>query len=370
MPASSQYGVLHHFTRKLGEALQRQGFACRLIENERIWTDTLRTIPDLTIGFNGVPQHPSGVLLCDLIDKPHLCCLMDLSYRYFLLLESPYVIFTCNDRFSCELLQLKQQSRRALFLPPGVEFTVFNPQIPKEFEVTLMATFIDFEKRRKVWKEQFAPSLCAVMDQTIETIFAGSDISFIEAFQLTFNEALLRGKLGDNEQFNLYAIWEQLELYIRGRERVELVKALPDVEIHIFDGSVDQMNWEGYLQHKRANLIFHPPVSFEESFEIMKKSKFVLNSSPHLRNGVHERVFNALACGALPIAEANPYMREIFTEEDLIFYRHPELNRIQEKLQIYSDDTKRQAAIESGRKKVLAAHTWDHRAKAIKEFLN
>lgn len=370
MPTASQYGVLHYFTKELYEAFQRQNLtSCRLIDNEKIFESINEDPPDMTVGFNGAPLHPAGVFLCDLIEKPHFCCLMDLSYRYFTLLESPFIHFSCNDRLSCKLIHLKQK-KTALFLPPGCEKTLcFDPDISREFEVVLMATFIDFEGRRKCWKQWFPSSICAMMDHAVEIVFSNSDISYIDAFQIAFNDFLIHDMFKKDDQYNLLGIWEQIELYIRGKERVELVKSLPHTKIHIFDSSIDQLNWEGYFQGKHPHLVFHPPVSFEESFDVLKKSKFVINSSPHLRDGAHERVFNALACGAMPIAEANPYMREIFSEGDLLFYRHPDLKGIEEKLQIFSNEEKRQAIVESGRSKVMAAHTWDHRASALMDFL-
>lgn len=371
MPTRSQYGVLHHFTQKLYEALKRQNLTCRLIDNESIDTEILKNPPDFTIGFNGAPQHSSGILFADLIEKPHVCCLMDLSYRYLFLLESPYILMTCNDQLSCELLRLKKNTSNPLFLPPGVEKEMdFDPAAPRDLDIVLMATFIDFEERRKIWKEQFPASVYEMMHNTIEIVFSTSKIQFMEAFQLVFNEYIKNGKFGGSDKFDFITVWEELELYLRGRERVDLVKSIKEIPIHIFDSSIDKTNWRGYFQDKHSNLIFHPPISFKESFNILKRSKFVLNSSPHTRNGAHERVFNALACGAVPITEENLYLPTQFEHgTDLIFFSHPNLKQIEENVLSFMDEGKRQALVRSGREKVMANHTWDHRVETLLDFL-
>lgn len=370
MPERSQYGVLHHFSKKLFEALEGRHLICRLVENDQIISTCCADPPDCTIGFNGAPQHSSGIFLSDLIEKPHIACLLDLSYRYFSLLESPYILFACNDHLSCELLYDKGK-RHALFFPPAVEKEIdFDEDKPREFEVVLMATFIDFEKRRESWKGLFSPLICKAMDLTIDLFFSTSTLSFVEAFQYVMNAFLKEGRFTHQDQCNFYAVLEQIELYVRGRERVELVKALPNTQIHIFNGSIDKTDWKSYFGREHSHLVFHPPVSYEGSFEVLKKAKFVINSSPHLRNGASERIFNALACGALPVTEENIYLPTVFTQGvDLLFYRHPELNGIEEMLRSCSDEERRRAIVRSGRAKVYSQHTWDCRAEALMDFL-
>lgn len=369
MPVTSQYGVLHYFTKKMYEALHRRGVSCRLLEGEQMIDLPCKDPPDLTIGFNGIPSHSSGVFLCDLIERPHLCCLMDLSYRFFYLVQSPLISFTCNDRFSLELLNLKHV-QNCFFMPPAVEKeAILSLEKKREYEVVFLATYIDFESRREKWKQYFPKSICEIMDETIEMTFCNTQFSFIETFQKVLNVYLEQDKIHDDDQIDLFSIWEQLELYIRGKDRVDLIQSIQDATVHIFDASIDQKNWKHHLKGK-SNLIFHEPVSYEESLAVMRKSKIVLNSSPHLRNGVHERVLNALACGALPVTEENPYLLENFPGQ-LLFYKNSERDQLNQLINDYlNNENKRLDICTRGKENVLFNHTWDCRISKILENLN
>ncbi len=65
MPPRSQYGVLHHFTRKLSEALGRAGVEASLLEaqydNPKPFLDKIFSDrPDCTLSFNGLLPDREG----------------------------------------------------------------------------------------------------------------------------------------------------------------------------------------------------------------------------------------------------------------------------------------------------------------------
>lgn len=99
MPRLSRYNVLHHFTMKFCDALERQGQVCRLLTLEKngevaFFRTLIETSPDLTFTFNPIPPS-DGVFLCDTLHIPHLSLLVDSSAVFFLAQSKAPSIICC-----------------------------------------------------------------------------------------------------------------------------------------------------------------------------------------------------------------------------------------------------------------------------------
>ncbi|MCE5318838.1 MAG: glycosyltransferase, partial [Parachlamydia sp.] len=366
-PRTSQYDVLHHFTRKLYEAFLRAGYSCRLLEKESQLEIPKKDPPDLSIGFNGAPRNSAGEMFCDFLKVPHLACLVDPPYHFLYLYNSPYVITACDDRMGCRLLQTLGVERN-LFLPHAVEPELLQ-EGPQEshFDVIMLATFIDFEKRRKDWRNKYPTLICKAMDSAVEMAFSDPKISFIAAFDTVLEGVHRSGKAF--KEVDLNEVLKDLEYYIKGRDRVELVKAVK-TPLHLFGGTIDAIGWKDYFADQK-NIYVHSPVNYSQALQIMKRSRILLNPSFKNKEGAHERVFAGLASGALVITTESQYLLDRFTEDqELVYYRHPHLESIQENIDKYlADETQRQSLVENGCKKIRQGETWDHRVAALAKEL-
>lgn len=376
MPPTSQYGVLHHFTKKLCEALIRTGISCRLLQAQRtnprpFLTEIFNDPPDCTLSFNGLLPDEDGRFFCDMIQIPHVACLVDSPNHFFDLIKSPYSIITCADRFSCEFFQ-GLNFQRVLFMPHGVEKHL-HANVPdrRPYDVMMLSSCIDYEENRKKWDQKFPQGLCKVLDEAAEIALADQETPYVTAFALAIDRQV--GKPGgvDPTQIPLVDALDELENYIRGKDRVELVKAIKDARVDIFGSTLGTANWQRYLGN-RSNYVFHDPVSYEEALDLMKQSKIILNSCPWIKNGAHERIFAGLACGSCVITNENIYMRENFKDDDsIVFYQHMHWDKVNDRInQILSDPHKREKIVEKGREIVMRRHTWDHRAASLVKELD
>ena len=166
-------------------------------------------------------------------------------------------------------------------------------------------------------------------------------------------------------------IYCHIENYLRGRERVEMVRSLRGLSVHLFGGQVDVDNivitkgWKEYLSDCPW-VTLHPTVSYEESLRIMSRSKVLLNSSPQFRGGAHDRVVNGMACGAVVCTNDNPFMRRHFDGgREVCLFQYGRWRDLKEEIQSMLAQEGRRKEIASGREKVLAAHTWDHRVRDL-----
>lgn len=107
----------------------------------------------------------------------------------------------------------------------------------------------------------------------------------------------------------------------------------------------------------------HGPQEWEEMLKIFEESRFVLNITPKIKSGSHERIFESLAAGALPLSTPNRYLEKEFPNGEIFFFDEATLRPQLEAL--LADEPARAQRVQKGRKKVLEKHTWKERARAL-----
>lgn len=365
----SRYSVLPHFTIKFSEALTRAGVSCRLLKAEKhnpkpfleaLYNDP----PDCTLSFNGLLPDEHGRFFCDNIKIPHVACLIDSPTQYLVLANSPYTIITCPDRFSCEFFKgLKCEN--VFFMPHAVERELAPPvdnTFPK-YDVSMLSSCIDYEAIAELWPSKYPKAVRDAMHEAIEITLSDEKTSCIQAFVQTMDRHMAESRITPGI-LNYPGIIDQIEMYAKGRERVELVRAIKDAHVHIFGSPTDL--WRKYLENK-PNVTFHEPVSFEVAMKVMSQSKIVLNSCVWLKDGTHERILAGLAGGALVLTNENIYMREHFKDGySIAFYQMGKWEKVNKQINDYlahPENIKKVA--HKGRDIVMSAHTWDQRAKTL-----
>src|SRR5262249_33312271 len=150
-----------------------------------------------------------------------------------------------------------------------------SPSVSRRYKYVFFGTCIDYEALALQW--------CAA-DK--ELLLCAAQRVLSEA-----NATLLQALVSFGVQsYDLPRLHDQLDLYTRGKERVELLRAMPSGEVDIWG----EGPWKKYLPHHRI----HPPIDFSTTLSIMQQAQVVLNSSPRFKKGAHERILYALLCGA------------------------------------------------------------------------
>lgn len=364
MPVQSQYGVLHHFTRCLYEALKRAGVDCRILEaeynNPRPFLEALfNNPPDCTLSFNGLLPDQEGRFLADMIHIPHVACLVDSANQFFPLIKSRYTVVTCVDQFSCEFFK-GMQFENALFMPHAVEKEfITHDEVEKLYDVVMLASCIDYEDILKQAQQKYEPFIVNAMQEAAELTLSNDNVPYVQAFVLSLGKT---GKQINPNQYDFVTILDDLEQYIRGLERVEVIKAITDVPVQIFGAGP----WKKYLKGQ-DNVTIHPGVPFKQALEVMKQTKILLNSCSWIKFGAHERIFTGIAAGSLVLTNRNPYMEEYFKdEESILFYNHKERQQLNRKIKAYLNNPSAcQQIIQKGQNIVKQHHTWDQRAASL-----
>lgn len=368
-PLTNQYGVVSTFTRELADAIDRKGVITEILTADKnnpgqFINKIFEDAPDCTLSFNGLLPDEEGRFLCDLIRIPHVAYLTDAPKHFFSLVHSKRNIIVCIDQ---DFQKTFQQFRfpHVLFLPHAVSKNLKPaPVFEPVYDVLMLNSYIDYEAVHAQWEKRFGPVLKAILEEAAEWTLTDRDISYFQAFVQTMDKHLRAGKMVDPTKLDYSDVLDQLETYVGGKSRVELLQAIEKADVHVFGTNAD--GWKKHLKGK-SNIHIHGEVPFKEAIELIKKSKIVLNATPEIKRGLHERLLSGLACGATVLALETPFLAENFTDEkDILFYRPRHWDEVNKKIDTYlKDENKRRQLAQKGRENVMSHHTWDHRAEAL-----
>lgn len=370
----NMYESKRYFTERFAEALQRKHIQTLIIDVQEgpLSAETIASIiqfgPDLTCSFNTLLPSSDNRFLWDLLEIPHWSILLDPAIYSTNLFHSPYSIISSVDRDDCDMLRTSGFDR-SFFFPHAVEKELIGTgEKEKSIDVVFLGSCYDYESLRVSWMQQNAEAINHVLDDAIDLVFSDNHTSLTEALSKAW------GASGASpEGVDFPSLFYYLDNYTRGRDRVELIRAIKNAPVHVYgalsdDNAVGILGWSPYLAGCK-NVIVHPAVPFAEGLNVLRRSKIALNSAPFFKNGSHERVLTALSCGALPITTDTKYFREFFEEgKEIAFYQPKHREVVNELVSRYLDDEKeRHQIVKQGAEVVLKGFTWDVRAE---EFLS
>ena len=372
MPPFSQYGVLQYFTTCFADALEACGVSCRVLEaeysNPKPFVDTLmEDRPDCTLSFNGLLPDDDGNFFCDLINIPHVACLVDSPNRFVLLARSAKTIITCVDEGSCRFFT-GIKCPNVFFMPHAADPTISPEKGPRPYDICMLATCIDYEEIRKGWKDH-PKAIQRALEEAAEESLNHEHVPYLENFVNAIDRQMrMIGGINPRD-LNLPALLQELEDYINGVDRIALLKNISTGQIHLF--GENQAAWKRLLGAKAKEITIHPAISHDAAVKVMCQSKVVLNSCPSIREGGHERFFNGAACGAVLFSSGSQYLRRHFTpDEEYFSYQYGERDKLNAALtRCLSDEPYRQTIAATARKKVMEQHTFLHRARAFLDEL-
>lgn len=369
----NQYASKRYFTQKFADALMRQGIDTHILAwpdgpfPEELVKKVEELKPTLTASFHQLPEQTDGKYFWDGLNIPHWSILLDPVFYDLELMRSPLSIISCVDQGDCELLS-SYHFERQFFFPHAVEKELIAPpQKERPIDVIFLGTCYDPDHLYDYWKTNYSKEILCVLEEAVTIVLTESKTTFVRALL----QALITNGI-DPKEVEFDSLAQHVDSYSRGIDRVNLIRSITEVAVHVYGGKSwreDQptKDWCYYLA-KQPNVTVHPPVNFAEGLELLKKSKICLNSMPFFKKGTHERIFCSLACGALPVSTENEYLKEIFANDEIMFYQSDSLEGLNDRVQkILSRPDQLVEKIAKGQAIVLQSHTWDKRAELFLE---
>ncbi len=147
------------------------------------------------------------------------------------------------------------------------------------------------------------------------------------------------------------------------RERIVSSVAKAGIQLELYGNGWSECDWI-----RLPNVHYGGRVAPEKILSLMENSKIVLNTLPWFKDGSHERVFNAMLCGAVAVSEASQYLKEVLPSDTWIPFdlSAGSLSMLpQSILELLSDESRMQRIASAGFELAASEHTWKARALEI-----
>ena len=378
------YSVINLFVENSVYFLRKKGHNVTIIDSNdadaiNILLNIFNTqVVDLVINF-GKATNPilnDGRPLYDAANTTLLAVYVDHPTYHISSLTENIKNFLCcfNDKQHVDYINeiLPNHHKISFFLPHGglttnIEednqiktFEKYKKQ--KTIDIVFAGTFLnDIEKP---WHDNLAcPS--KLLDEVFELFMYDDYLSIQEAFKIVFDRnKILFSSIGKIQLSNLYRV---VQNYIRSYSRILLIKKLSESGLNI---TICGNGWENFAkEHKNINYI--GALDIKENLELIKKAKVLINVTPTLRNGSHERVFTGMLNNTVLFSDRSRYYDEFFeNEKDILYYSFNSLDKDIERLKsILSDDKKLFEISQNAYEIANKYHTWENRVDTILDMV-
>lgn len=374
--ASAPYHYLKTYVAQLAEALERLGNDVLVMdtalgaEKELEWIldyplDVVITFNHLTfqLNYGGQPlyemlgtencsvclEHP--VYFWDQLSRPLSRC-----HHFFL------------DQTHAEFAEtyLPGVQKTEVLTLGGWEGETESIYSKRQFPVVFLGTYKNPEEILKALENRFSDS--AVILRGITEIYKKQPNLTLEEVICLFMKSIGL-EISKEERLGLTANFAQVEYYIRAYFRQQVLESLlvQGIQVHVYGAY-----WETYTGEGRENLIVHGPVYHKDSSKVLENARIVLNISPHYKKGIHQRVLQAMSCGALCISDRSRLLEQEFTEgKELLLYSLTELSGLAKLVKTcLSQEAETAIIAEAGRKKVRQRFSWEQCARTLLQALD
>lgn len=372
--SKSQHDVLRHFTSSLRRAFSNIGIKSITFDIlEQSPTEILAMLVkeqvDCSLGFNVVVPED---LFFNVTQAPHVALIVDSATYYPELEHCPHSIATFAEEDSLQFMRLHNLPY-TLYLPHAIDANLASEEkegivlrSQRDLDIVFAGSFIDPDAPYRLLKEYLEKPCITELDSIIEETLTDPNKShllrIIQLFERkeSFAAQVFTSPIPPADIFNL------VELIIRGRDRIRLLQNITEHNVHIVGAPQDESLWKAVLPRNKE-VQFHKSVPYGDLFNLFLRSKIVLNSTPTIKRGYHERIFLAAAAGATVVTNSSSYTGHYpLVPPAVVTYTPLEYTKLNHLIHtICAEDDKRLQAVTAFRREIHINHTWDVRAKEL-----
>lgn len=233
----------------------------------------------------------------------------------------------------------------------------------KQYDITFIATYRDYRERLKVVRK-YDRKYRFLAARYLSIMKNRPDLPADDALRMALEHYHL--KTDDPGFLNLFYDMRQVcfAVFLYFREKIIYTLLTAGITVHVFDES-----WQASPFAGHPCLILHPSVEASESLQIMQQSRISLNVMSWHKDGLTERVLNAMVCGSAVLTDQSTALKEEFEDNtDILMFSLNEINRLPARVKSLLSPEKEgflQSVAERGRKKAMQKHLWQHRADML-----
>jgi len=149
----------------------------------------------------------------------------------------------------------------------------------------------------------------------------------------------------------------------RYRNRIETFRSVRRHTVHVFG----QGPWRDV--GLSPNVIVHDAVPYAEALKIMKQARVLLNHTPTLTGGGHERAFDALLSGCFVVSTTSDFLAAEFQRGEGMRFYSSDGAEIDDLLDSVLADPTSADRVRAAQKSVLLRHTMSKRALDLLDLI-
>lgn len=257
----------------------------------------------------------------------------------------------CADRTHCDYVtRFYNRVEHTLFLPAGGITTNQNPDFSWDSRPMDVLFIGSYKYSAYSPDDEPAKKLSAYLQAHTDVPFDCAAEKILEACCADF---LSPQTLKDFIQSHRFT-----ETNLTASYRREIIADLLDAGIHV---DIYGEGWQQTGLAAHPNLHLHSPVSFEEGIRLMTQTKILLNHMAWFKDGSSERIFNAMAQGAVCVTDSSLYL-DSFLQDGVNcgIFRLPDVasHGVSAKVKSILDSPARAAYIAKNAIRLSANHSW------------
>ncbi|MDD2236610.1 MAG: glycosyltransferase [Kiritimatiellae bacterium] len=362
LDGSSGYDVFRHWLGRLSDAFRGFGEEAQIIPC--MMEDDLELGEgDVTFGFNLIRNWSARTAM-----RRHVVWMVDpppyhghlFSHALSRMPVNPErCCVGCVDRNWVSFAQKAYGYSNIFFLPHASSALQATPpgDSGRDLDVVFLGSLQSPEgimERIQMQAGQNAPLLNELVAQLNQ---AGSVVSLGQTL-LNLTQTLHLPE--DKKQIFINVFYPLLDQYFRNQDRIRLLSSITGCTVHVFgQGDWASVNWPDHL-------VLHEAIPYHEAFDVMRRTKVIINHAPTHTGGAHERIFDALMCGASVMTTPSSYVQEEFGSScgvGLLQPGGPAGAALKEQLM----DSDRPDQVRAGQSIVQSGHLMKHRAEILLE---
>lgn len=261
-----------------------------------------------------------------------------------------------------------------IYFPPGGTFPlglneyadgVFSQNRTKQYDVTFIGSYYNY-RDRLFDMASFQRPKRFIAARFLRIMRRSPDCPAELALQKALEHYHIH--LDDAGFLSLFFELRQVCFSIMHYYREKIIQTLLDagIEIHVYSST-----WQNAPFFGHEKLICHPALDAEESLDIMEQSRISLNIMSWHKDGLTERVLNAMLCHSVVLSDWSSALEENFVNgKELLLFSLNQIEQLPRLVkELLEDENRLEATAENGFEVAFANHQWKNRAEKFLEIL-
>jgi hypothetical protein len=160
------------------------------------------------------------------------------------------------------------------------------------------------------------------------------------------------------------AFFPTMDSYFRCLDRLDLLRSIRHQTVHVFGMGA----WHDLSLPK--NVIIHEELNYNDVLATLRQTRILLNHTPTLRGGAHERIFDGLLAGCRVVTTSSDFLaREFRNSGGLCFYDRQQYGAIDRILETELNRQDMPTRQRDAQQRVLNRHTMAQRCRQIQALV-